>query len=42
MCASRGEAEREEERRERILSRLCSVSVEPNAGLKPRNLEIMT
>ena len=37
--ASRGGAEREGER---IPSRLCTVSVEPDAGLKPVNHEIMT
>ena len=34
---SRGGAERE-----RILSRLCRVNSEPNAGLKLTNHEIMT
>ena len=36
-----GVAEREGER-ERIPSRLCTVSVEPHVGLKLMNLEIMT
>ena len=31
-----------EKRRERIPSRLCAVSIEPNAGLSPVNQEIMT
>ena len=34
------EGQREE--RETIPSRLCSVSVEPNVGLKLTDLEIMT
>ena len=37
--ASRGEAEREEER---ISSRLRTVSAEPDAGLELTNREIMT
>ena len=39
------ERERERERRggeERIPSRLCAVSAEPDVGLDPMNLEIMT
>ena len=36
------ERERERERRERIPSRLCAVSTEPDAGLELPNLEIMT
>ena len=43
------EREREKEQRkgrereeERILSRLCTVSAEPNMGLEPTNCEIMT
>ena len=35
------EGQREWER-ERIPSRLCTVSVEPNVGLEPMNKEIMT
>ena len=31
-----------ETRRERIPNRFCTVSVEPNSGLKPKNREIMT
>ena len=38
---SRGEAERER-RRERIPSRLHTVSTEPNVGLELTNGEIMT
>ena len=39
----RGGAERETEReRERIPSRLCTVSAEPNMGLELMNCEIMT
>ena len=30
------------EERERIPSRLCAVSAEPNVGLKPMNREVMT
>ena len=39
-----GEAhrERERERRERIPSRPCAVSTEPDAGLELMNCEIMT
>ena len=33
---------RERERRERIPSRLCTVSTEPDAGLNLTNCEIMT
>ena len=36
-----GEGQRERER-ERIPSRLCSVSAEPDAGLELTNREIMT
>ena len=36
------ERERERERRERIPSRLHTISAEPNAGLKLMNHEIMT
>ena len=36
---SRGGAEREE--RVRIPGRLCTASVEPNAGLEPTNHEMM-
>ena len=32
----------EEGARERIPSRLCSASGEPDAGLEPRNREVMT
>ena len=39
--ASREGAERERER-ERIPNRLCTVSAEPDAGLKPMKWEIMT
>ena len=40
---SRGGAGREEEgERERIPSRLCTVSVKPNVGLELTNPEIMT
>ena len=39
--AREGQRERGRER-ERIPSRLCSVCAEPNAGLKPMNLEIVT
>ena len=39
--AGAAEAEREGER-ERIPSRFCTVSTEPDAGLKLRNHEIMT
>ena len=38
---SRGGAERERER-ERIPSRLSTVSTEPDVGLEPTNHEIMT
>ena len=38
---SRGGAQGEEER-ERIPSRLCAVSTEPDAGLEAMNREIMT
>ena len=38
---SRGGAERERERK-RILSRLCSICVEPDAGLELTDHEIMT
>ena len=37
----RGRAEREREGRERIPSRLLTVSTEPNAGLDLMNHEIM-
>ena len=36
-----GGAEREWER-ERIPSRLCAVSMEPDVGLEPTNCDIMT
>ena len=36
-----GEGQKETET-ERIPSRLCAVSAEPNAGLEPTNHEIMT
>ena len=36
---SRGRAER---RRDRIPSRLCTISTEPDAGLEPTNREITT
>ena len=36
------EPERRERKRERIPSRLYTVSVEPDAGLEPTNREIMT
>ena len=39
MSMSGGGADRE---RERILSRLPTVGVEPDVGLKPMNPEIMT
>ena len=39
----KGGAERERERgRERIPSKIHTVSAEPNLGLKPTNCEIMT
>ena len=38
---SRGGAMREEER-ERIPSRLCTASTEPDVGLEPTNCDIMT
>ena len=38
---SRGGAETEEER-DRILSSLCTVKAEPDAGLELMNCEIMT
>ena len=38
----REERGRERRRRERIPSRFCTVSTEPNAGLKPTKREIMT
>ena len=41
VCMSEGGAEREGERG-RVPSRLCAVSAEPDAGLKPMNCEIMT
>ena len=37
-----GSREREGERERKIPSRLCVVSVEPDVGLDPMNLEIMT
>ena len=37
----KGEGQREKER-QRIPSRLYTVSTEPNAGLDPTNYEIMT
>ena len=42
--AGEGQRERVRERgeRERIPSRLLTVSAEPNVGLKPTNREIMT
>ena len=40
MCASRGGAEREEERR--ISSRMHTVGTEPDTGLKLTNCEIVT
>ena len=39
--ASAGEEQREKGR-ERIPSRLCAVSVEPEVGLDPMNCEIVT
>ena len=39
VCTSWGRPKREGER---ILSRLCSVNIEPNVGLEPTNHEIMT
>ena len=41
MHRNRGRAERERGR-ERIPSRLCTVSVEPDVGLEFTNHEIMT
>ena len=41
MCAQAGEEERERER-EKILSRLCTVSAEPDKGFNLTNDEIMT
>ena len=38
MCRERGR----QRGRERIPSRLCAVSMEPNSGLDPMNLEIVT
>ena len=42
MCVSRGGTEREREGRERIPSRLCAVSTEPDVGFDLKNQEIMT
>ena len=39
MCVQEGQRVRE---RERVPSRLCTVSTEPYAGLGPMNREIMT
>ena len=36
-----GEGQKERER-EKIPSRFCTVSAEPNVGLKPTHCEIMT
>ena len=41
MCTQVGEGQRERER-ERIPSRLCTVSTEPDTGLKLMNHEITT
>ena len=38
----REERDRDKERIERIPSRLCTVSTEPDVGLEPMNHEIMT
>ena len=38
MSEGEAERERERERRERIQSRLCIASTEPNVGLKPMKL----
>ena len=40
-CVQAGEEQRER-KREKIPSRLCTTSTEPNARLKPTNCEIMT
>ena len=45
VCVQEGQREREREREregERIPSRLCTDSMEFNAGLEPTNREIMT
>ena len=42
-CASKQGRVRERERgRERTLSRLCTVSAEPDVGLEPTNHKIVT
>ena len=40
--AERGEEKEREGERERIPSRLCTVSREPDVGLTPTNWEILT
>ena len=42
MCVSMNGGGAETEETERIPSRLCTVSMEPNVGLEPTNHEIMT
>ena len=43
MCVHKPAGKRQRERgRERILTRLCAVRAEPDAGLKLTNCEMMT